>query len=94
MCNPGGVKVDPSVATASGNNNTAETINISHGVYLHATTSSLFLFITLLVLLGFFLLHIRHNTNWQALTSRINSIQNNNLQLQDFSNENRQSEDK
>ena len=76
MCNKGTIRVNPNLATATGNS-TSTTVNIDHGVYapLQLTSTSVLLLLVFLVLICFIIYISKHKTNFFHINSQLESVQ-------------------
>ena len=76
MCNKGTIRVNPNLATATGNS-TSTTVNIDHGVYapLQLTSTSVLLLLVFLVLVCFIIYISKHKTNFFHINSQLESVQ-------------------
>ena len=76
MCNKGTIRVNPNLATATGNS-TSTTVNIDHGVYapLQLTSTSVLLLLVFLVLICFIIYISKHKTKFFHINSQLESVQ-------------------
>ena len=76
MCNKGTIRVNPNLATATGNS-TSTTVNIDHGVYapLQLTSTSVLLLLVFLVLVCFIIYISKHKTSFFHINSQLESVQ-------------------
>ena len=76
MCNKGTIRVNPNLATATGNS-TSTTVNIDHGVYapLQLTSTSVLLLLVFLVLICFIIYISKHKTYFFHINSQLESVQ-------------------